>query len=143
MRPGCPLTTTGLYSLSRIETAWAIVSSEERKCGFNNRLGKAASKQHKYHHAACARVVLGFFPGLFMGHDPARASDHEVLENPTDRTGLLGQEVLETPRVGSGRVRRFSNFTGQGRVTLTRSDPRKVIRPVQKKNCFFFTRHTT
>ena len=34
-------------------------------------------------------------------------------------------------RVGSGRVRRFSNVAGRGRVTLTRSDPRETMRPAK------------
>ena len=45
-----------------------------------------------------------------------------------------GQQVVETSRVGSRRVRSVSNLTGRvglGRVTLNRSDQREVMRPVQ------------
>ena len=64
---------------------------------------------------------------LFMGHGPARGWDHEVFN--TSRVGRgWDMGVLEISRVGFGRVRRFSNLTGQGPVALTRSDPREVIR---------------
>ena len=48
----------------------------------------------------------------------------------------LDQAVLSISRDGSGwdgsgRVRRSSNLMGRGRLNLTRSDPREVVRPVK------------
>ena len=52
-----------------------------------------------------------------------------IFQNPAGRVES-GQEVLETSRGKSGRVRRF-NITGSGRVTLTRSDSREGTRHVK------------
>lgn len=70
------------------------------------------------------------------GHDPARGSYHEAFKTSWIRAGL-GQGASEISRIGSGRAGRFSNLTGAGRVTLTGSDPRELIRPVQDP-CFFY-----
>ena len=75
-----------------------------------------------------------------MGHDPSRGSDPEVFKISRSESG----------RVGSGRVRRCSKShgsgqevsyltgrVGSGRVTLTRPDPRELIRPVKcPAKCF-------
>ena len=43
----------------------------------------------------------------------------------------VGSGRVGSDRVGSGRVNMFSNH-GSGRVTLTLSDPRAVVRPVRR-----------
>ena len=55
-----------------------------------------------------------------------RGSDQEVYKTSLVESGWV-RGCLGTLRVGSGRVRRSSILTGQGRVALSRSDPREVI----------------
>ena len=64
-------------------------------------------------------------------------------------SGRVGSGRVGSGRVASGRVRRCSNLTGRiglgqepfkyhgsGRIILTRSDPREVIRPVETPDFF-------
>lgn len=46
-----------------------------------------------------------------------------------------GSGWVVSRRFGSGRVRRFSNYHGSGRVTLSRPDPRGLSRPVNACVC--------
>ena len=62
----------------------------------------------------------------FGGSQPAPRVGSGGFQNLAGQVGS-GQGVLGISRVGSSRVRRFSNLTGRGRVTLTQSDPREAI----------------
>ena len=67
--------------------------------------------------------------GLFTGHDPNRPSDRMRRFLNSRGSSRVGPGEI-TGRVGSGRVTRFFNITGQGQVmsgrdTLTGPDPRQ------------------
>ena len=64
---------------------------------------------------------------LLTGHNLTPPTMPGGYQNFAGRVGS-GQEVIGlssdgTGRVGSSRVRRFSNLAGRDRVTLTRPDP--------------------
>ena len=59
--------------------------------------------------------------GLFTGHDRARGSGQEYFPYLADRVGS-GQEVFHMSRVGTGRVKKFSekSLVGAGHLDPTR-----------------------
>ena len=68
-------------------------------------------------------------------HDPSRESVHLGLRRLSGKVGSA-QVEFELSRVGSSRVKRSSKYHGSGRVTLTRSDLRAVIRLVKSPGWF-------
>ena len=71
---------------------------------------------------ACVIVRLSLssrtiFSGLFAGHDPTRGLGRRGVQNVTGRagSGRVGSIVLQISRVGSGRVKNFSNLGGRVR----------------------------
>ena len=76
------------------------------------------------------RPRVFYMPGLFMAHDLTRLMTGQFLFwNLTGPVRLLFWNL--TGRAGSGRVRRVSNPSGLGPVTLARPDPRGLTRPMR------------
>lgn len=76
--------------------------------------------------------LLGLFAGHDPGHDPARGSGEEVSKISRGESGRVSRS---SRYLGSGRVRKPSNFTGS--VGSTLPDPREITL-AEKIPAFFF-----